>query len=34
MFISRIVPLCIATAFTTSLAVLDLPNAQPKVDES
>lgn len=34
MFLSRIVPLCIATAFTTSLAVLDLPNAQPKVDES
>ena len=32
MFLSRIVPLCIATAFTMSFAVLDLPNAQPKVD--
>ncbi len=34
MLFSRILPLCIATAFTTSLAVLDLPNAQPKVDEA
>ena len=34
MFISRIVPFCLATIFTTSFAVLDLPNAQPKVDET
>ena len=32
MFISRIVPFCIAAAITTTFAVLDLPNAQPKVD--
>ncbi|MBR6455222.1 MAG: T9SS type A sorting domain-containing protein [Fibrobacter sp.] len=32
MFISRIVPFCVAAAITTSFAVLDLPNAQPKVD--
>ena len=34
MFISRIVPFCLAATFTTSFAVLDLPNAQPKVDEA
>ena len=32
MFTSRIVPFCIAAAITTTFAVLDLPNAQPKVD--
>ena len=32
MFISRIVPFCVAAAITTTFAVLDLPNAQPKVD--
>ena len=32
MFLSRIVPFCIAVAFSTSFAVLELPNAQPKVD--
>ena len=32
MFLSRIVPICVAAAITTTFAVLDLPNAQPKVD--
>ena len=32
MNISRILPFCVAAAFSTSFAVLDLPNAQPKVD--
>ena len=32
MFLSRIVPVCVAAAITTTFAVLDLPNAQPKVD--
>ena len=30
----KLVPLCVAAAFSFSQAVLDLPNAQPKVDES
>ena len=34
MNFSRILPFCIAAAFSTSFAVLDLPNAQPKVDET
>lgn len=34
MKLSKILPLCIAGAFSSSFAVLDLPNAQPKVDES
>ena len=32
MKISKLLPLCIAGAFGLSQAVLDLPNAQPKVD--
>ena len=32
MFLFRIVPICVAAAITTTFAVLDLPNAQPKVD--
>ena len=32
MCLSRFVPFCVAAAITTSFAVLDLPNAQPKVD--
>ena len=32
MFLSRIVPICVTAAITTTFAVLDLPNAQPKVD--
>lgn len=34
MKISKYTPLCIAATFSYSLAVLDLPNAQPKVDAS
>lgn len=34
MNLTRIIPICIAGAFSFSQAVLDLPNAQPKVDES
>lgn len=30
----RLLPACIAAAFTSSFAVLDLPSAQPKVDAS
>ncbi|MBR5412320.1 MAG: hypothetical protein IK114_04675 [Fibrobacter sp.] len=30
----KIIPLCVAAAISFSQAVLDLPNAQPKVDES
>lgn len=30
----NLIPLCIAAAFSFSQAVLDLPNTQPKVDES
>ena len=30
---SKIIPLCVAAAISFSQAVLDLPNAQPKVDE-
>ncbi len=30
----RLLPVCIAAAFTSSFAVLDLPSAQPKVDAS
>ena len=34
MHLFKILSLCIAGTFSYSLAVLDLPNAQPKVDES
>ena len=34
MHLFKVLPLCIAGAFSYSLAVLDLPNAQPKVDAS
>ena len=34
MKLSKLLPLCIAGAFSLSQAVLDLPNAQPKVDAS
>lgn len=34
MKFSRLLPICVAAAFTSSFAVLDLPSAQPKVDAS